>query len=154
MFGMRSDSECVSYTRVAMPSLLPIVLRPVLASWLNERSCRLPMSVTIAILNGVAAVLVGEADPIEVSTSAVAAIANTASAAIPVRVNFTCPPIREMVRSLNDKTTDPNPTLGRRSRHKQIIHRRFYEPLVDQLLSPISASTRSSMSTRRGFDPS
>src|SRR5215218_895219 len=112
-----------------MPSLLPIALRPVFASWLNERSCRLPMSVTIAILNGVAAVLAGLADPIEVSTSAVAATASTASAAIPVRVNFTCPPIREIVRSLIDKTIDPSPLLGRRSRHKQIIHKRFYEPL-------------------------
>jgi hypothetical protein len=48
MFGTRSDSECVSYTRVGMPSFTPIALRPSLASWLNERSCRLPMSVTIA----------------------------------------------------------------------------------------------------------
>src|SRR3954452_5873246 len=137
-----------------MPSLLPIALRPVLASWLNDRSCRLPMSVTMAILNGVAAAVVGLADPIEVSTSAVAATASTASAAIPVRVNFTSPPIRVMVRSLIDKTIDPNPLLGHRSRHKQIIHNRFYEPFADQLFSPISASTRSSTSTRRGFDPS
>src|SRR4051795_6863069 len=33
-----------------MPSFLPTALRPSFASWLNERSCRLPMSVTIAIL--------------------------------------------------------------------------------------------------------
>src|SRR4051812_28991108 len=107
-----------------MPSFLPIVLRPVFASWLNDRSCRLPMSVTMAILNA-ASCLAGVADPIEVTTSAVAAMASTASAAIRVRVYFTCPPIREMVRSLNGKTTDPNPLLGRRSRHKQIIHKLF-----------------------------
>src|SRR4051812_18945382 len=51
MLGTRSDSECVSYTRVWMPSFAPTAFRPPFASWLNERSCRLPMSVTIAILN-------------------------------------------------------------------------------------------------------
>src|SRR5262249_45036181 len=64
MFGTRSDSECVSYTRVGMPSFAPTALRPVFASWLNERSCRLPMSVTIAILKllgvVVATVVVGD----------------------------------------------------------------------------------------------
>src|SRR5689334_21701696 len=101
-----------------MPSFLPIAFRPSLASWLNERSCRLPMSVTIAILNGAALVLLGDAEPIDVNASAVAAMANTASAAIRVRVNFTCPPKGEwcVVRSLIDETRDPNPLLGDRTR--------------------------------------
>src|SRR3954451_11430746 len=74
-----------------MPSFLPIALRPSFASWLNERSCKLPMSVTIAILKpstglGVCAVVLVAPPPLPSPP-------HPARKAAPIRRTIRCRPL-------------------------------------------------------------